>query len=66
MAEALSGRLTDYTVDMNVRIVESDDHYRLILDPLSGEGHDFDIELDKRTCTVTGMMVGSIEPDPDE
>ena len=63
-AEAISGSLTDYTVDLNVRIVESDDCYRIILDPTSGEGHNFDIELDKRTCTITGMMVGSIEPDP--
>ncbi len=64
-AEALSGSITDYTLDMNVRIVESDDCYRIILDPLSSESHDFNFKLDKKTYSITGMMVGSIEPDPE-
>ena len=64
-AESLLGSLADYTRDMNVNVMESDDCYRIILDPVSGEGHDFDIQIDKKTCFITGMIVGSIEPDPE-
>ncbi len=63
-AESLCESLSDYASDMNVEIVESDDCYRRILDPVSGEGHDFDIELDKKTGGNTGLVVGTLEPDP--
>ena len=62
-AKALSRRLYDYTSDMNVRIVEFDDYYRLILDPVSGEGHDINIELDKKTCRIKDLVVSTFEPE---
>lgn len=65
-AETLFGDLSEYTVDMNVNIVETDDYIGLILDPLSGEGHDFNIRFDKKTRLITSMMVGSIDQDHEE
>ena len=65
-SQGLTGDLQEYQKDLNIIIRDSSTHYRMALDPTSGEGHDFSITFNKKTMQIEDMVVGSILPDPEE
>lgn len=52
--------------DMGIRIVQEKDHYSIDIYPKSTSGgHDFSFTIDSKTRKMSGVVVGSVLPDPD-
>ncbi|OUS03830.1 hypothetical protein A9Q81_06795 [Gammaproteobacteria bacterium 42_54_T18] len=52
--------------DMNIRIVQEKDHYSIDIYPKSTSGgHDFSFTIDRKTRKMSGVVVGSVLPEPD-
>ncbi len=50
--ECLFGILENYTADLYVRIIDRGSKYEVDLAPISGEGHDFNFTVKKRSKRV--------------
>ena len=62
----LSPGLEGLIKDSNINLVERETHYQLELSPVSNEGHDFSLKIDKEKPVIYDVVVGEIEPDPEE
>ncbi|MFC1705855.1 hypothetical protein ACFL59_03420 [Planctomycetota bacterium] len=60
----LSAGLEALEAGLGVLIDETPEHYVVLLDPLSGESHDFTFRVRKADAAIEDVAVGEIEPEP--
>ena len=66
--EGLIGDLKDFTDDLYVRIFDYGSKFEVDLGPKSGEGHDFNFIVKKRTKKLVkdSLAIGSVISEPDD
>lgn len=63
----LSAGLGELTQDCSVRIDESTGYYYVSIAPVSGDGgHDFSFKINMKTGEIRDVVVGEIEPEPED
>jgi len=66
--ECLTGSLENYTSDLYVRIIDHGSKLEVDLAPISGEGHDFNFSVKKKSKKVDldSFSVGELISEPDD
>ena len=66
--EELFGNLMDYSSDLRVRIFDLGSKFEVDLGPISGEGHDFNFVVKKRTKKLIedSLAIGEVISEPDD